>query len=239
MKKMIAMVLSIVCILGLVGCNANSTATTETPVTEVPETTVTEEVEIQDETTPVDNATTVIAPLPETLDLAQIADGTLAVSIEEGNFYKDENGNVMVDCAVFVYDLYDMVDIAMLKEGDTIILNESEVVVESLERTENGSVVINGGLDNDGYELRSDDSTVFYEIGYSDTLSYYEFGEVSLPISADFVYTDSSDLEAGTITMTLDEFMAADNLDYYFNANNTTLQVMNGAVVALTRIYTP
>ena len=252
MKKNIATMvlasaLGSTCALGLVGCDSAKPAATEPPVIETQEIQQTEAPEIEEtvvedvapaETT-VEETGTIVAPLPESIDLTNLIEGTIAVSLEKGGLYKDDNGNMMMDITVFSYDKFDMVDIASLKVGDTILMNQVGVVIESIETNGNGGVLINGGLDNGGYELRSDDSTIFYQIGYSDVKAYHEVGKITLPVAADFVYTDSSDLDAGSVEMTADEFFAAEDMDYSFNANNTEMMILDGSVKAMTRVYTP
>ena len=213
MKKLIAVILALICVFGLFGCNADEV---------VPDVS--------------DSTGAKISPLPTTLDVENLEDATVAVSLEKGDFYADENGNLMMNVTVFTYDLYDMVDIGMMKEGDTFVSGQNEILISSVERDESGLVLINGGLDNGGIELKTDDATVYYETGYSNVKSFYELGKVSLPVSADFVYSDTSDLNNDAITMNAEEFMNAD-IDYNFTADNTTIQIAGGFVTALTRVY--
>ena len=141
---------------------------------------------------------------------------------------------------VYTYDLYDMADISALKVGDQITICQQEVKVTSLERNENGAVIINGGLENGGYELISNDETVFYMNGFDDMKQYYELGEVTLPVSADFEFEDSADLEKGPCTYYPGDFLT-DNaeIEYHFVPNNTTITIRDGYVVGMQRIYNP
>ena len=231
MKKLIASVLSLVFVLSLFGCSSDRVVANvpekpqETQQTEAP----TMQQEVQ--------TAAVIAPLPVTVDLE---DCTVAVSLEEGDFYTDEAGTVRMDVTVFVYDLYDLVDISLMKEGDTILRGQEKVLISSIERTENGSVLINGGPDLGGFCLCTADNTVYYELGYSDTKSYYPLGKVSLPVSPDFICNDSSDLDKGVVSYRAEDFLAGTGtIDYLFNAHNTTIQIEAGLVTAMTRVYTP
>ena len=240
MKKLIVFILALVCILSLVGCHSNQSAPdiSENVATEMQEEKNTEVVESQ--AVVVTEEPIRIVPLPTSIDIAQLECGTVAISLEKGDFYTDDTGVLMMNATVFVYDLYDIVDVAMMKEGDIIVLCQNEVLVSSIERDENGCVLVNGGLDNGGFELQTDDDTVYYERGYSDAKSYYELGKVSLPVASDFVYTDTSDLDKDAVSMSAEDFIKSEtDLDYYFNANNTTIQIDNGYVVAMMRVYTP
>lgn len=234
MKKLIASVLSLVCVLSLVGYNSDRFSSDipekaqETQQTEAPQTQ-------QEEHTAV-----VVTPLPVTIDITNLEDCTIAVSLEEGDFYTDGTGTVRMDVTVFVYDLYDLVDISLMKEGDTILRGQEKVLISSIERAENGSVLINGGLDLGGFCLYTSDNTVYYELGYSDTKSYYALGKVSLPVSPDFICNDSSDLDKGAVSYRAEDFLAGTgSVDYLFNAHNTTIQIEAGIVTAMTRVYTP
>ena len=90
-----------------------------------------------------------IAPLPAIIDMNAPDNCTLAVSFEEGDTYMDDNGRMQMDVTVYAYDVYDMVDIANLKEGDTIVIRDEEVLVESMETLKSGLLFINGGMEND------------------------------------------------------------------------------------------
>ena len=56
-----------------------------------------------------------------------------------------------------------MVDISNLKVGDTVVTHSGEVKVTSLERSQSGIIYVNGGLENGGFDLVTDDSGVFFE----------------------------------------------------------------------------
>lgn len=181
-----------------------------------------------------------VKPLPVTIDLNHLEDCIIAVSLDKGDVYRDKSGAVQMDVTVYVYDLYDMVDIALLKEGDTILLRQKEVVIDSIERKDNGAVLINGGLDVGGYELYTSGNTVYYERGYSDTKFYYELGKVTLPVSDKFIYNDASDLDKDAVIYHAEDFLKDTvGLKYYFGPNNTTIQIEGGYVTEMTMVYVP
>ena len=181
-----------------------------------------------------------VAPLPVAVDLNQLEDCMVAISLNKGDVYMDKSGAVQMDVTVYVYDLYDMVDIALLKEGDSILIRQEEVVISSVERKESGTVIFNGGLDAGGFELHTDGDTVYYEQGYSDVKSYYELGKVTLPVSEKFIYNDASDLDKQAVIYSAEDFLK-DNpgIKYYFGPSSTTIQIENGYVTAMTRVYVP
>lgn len=181
-----------------------------------------------------------IMPLPCTVDVNQLHDDTLAVSLEEDALRKDESGNLKMHLTVYTYDLYDMMDISRMKVGDTIYINRQDLLITSLEETQYGSVLINGGLENGGHELRTDESGVYYETGFSDVKSYYEIGSVTLPLSEKFVYVDASDLDLGETIWNLEEFEAMyEGITFYFQPSSTSVVVENGVVASLTQVYVP
>ena len=182
----------------------------------------------------------IISPLPSTIDMDAPDNCTLAVSFEKGDAYVDDTGKMQLDVTVYTYDLYDMVDIANLKEGDIIVIQGTEVLVKSVEISESGSLCINGGLDNGGYDLWHDESGVYFERGYSDVKSYYAMGETTIRVSTDFKFVDSSDLDQGEVTYYPGDFLT-DNAGilYNFTPNNTSIVVENGQIIYMTRVYTP
>lgn len=182
----------------------------------------------------------IISPFPSDIDITHLDNCSIAVSFNKGDIYIDDAGIMQIDVTVYTYDIYDIVSIFLLEEGDTILLRGKETEISSLVRTEHGSVVINGGLDAGGYELISDDSTVFFETGYSDQKAYYEVGKATLRISADFLFTDAFDLDKGEITYYPGDFLTDDaGILYYFTPHNTSIVIENGQVIAMKRIYTP
>ena len=184
--------------------------------------------------------TKVIYPLPETLDINALDNCTVAVSLENGDIYADESGKIKMDAKVYTYELYDMVDIATLAENDVIVRRNEQVKVTEIERLETGLVRINGGEENGGFELISNDSTVYYEIGMSDIKAYYELGELTLPVADDFVYVDESDLESEAKEYTKEDLVAdVSETEYNFNQNNTSVVIKDGVVIEMHKVYMP
>lgn len=182
----------------------------------------------------------VISPLPSAINKDTIDNCTVAVSLEKGDAYVDDSGKMQMKIKVYDYDLYDMVDIANLKAGDIFILSGKEVKIESVERTEGGLVVINGGQENGGFDLYSNDSTVYYEAGFNDVKSYYEVGEYTIPVSTEFIYTDSSDLDKDPVLYYPGDFLTDDaGIEYNFSENNTSVVIKDGYIVEMTKHYTP
>lgn len=181
-----------------------------------------------------------VSPLPSSIDLDHLTDCTIAVSFQEGDAFVDDTGAMQLKVKVYTYDLYDMVDISTLKVGDQITICQQEVNVTSLERDEYGAVILNGGLENGGYTLVTNDETVFYAKDFNDMKQYYALGEATIPVSVDFEFEDSSDLEKGPCIYYPGDFLTdIAGIQYHFVPNNTMVTIQNGYVVGMQRIYNP
>lgn len=237
-KSFVFMIAAVLFVCLLAGCTVIPAPTTSIPKQEAPEVSVPVEqptVDIPSEAQPM-----TVRPLPVTVDVENLTDCTLAVSLKPSDFVTAEDGTVSLTATVYVHDLYDMVDMSMLQEGDEIEILGETVTVDSLERTENGVVLINGGLDVGGHEFVTEDNTVYFERGYSDVRSYYSIGEVTLPVSSVFLFTDMADLDNEPVVYGLTELLAkADTIMDHFVPHNTKLIVEAGVVTHMQRVYMP
>ena len=179
-----------------------------------------------------------IYPLPDTT-MDNLSDAILSVSLEEGDAYVDDTGIMQMDLTIYSYDKYDMVDISTLKVGDILVTHSGEVEIAALAHSENGTILINGGLDENGIDLITDETGYFYARGYNDAKNWYEIGETTIRVSADFTYYDTSDLEKGEILYYPGSFLIGEVTDYHFTPYNTTIRVENGQIAEMNRIYTP
>lgn len=194
-----------------------------------------------EDTQPVTQPLDTVLPLPETLDIANLDNCTVAVSFDKGSVLPSALSiyPAEIKVTVYTYDQYDMVDIGLLDVGDSITINQQVVVVLVLER-DNYVVRINGGLDNGGYDLRTDDDGVYYETGYSDMKSWNAIGVVTLPVSADFILTDDANPDNPGTTYSLDDLLDNDAVfGTSFTPHNTTIVIEDGVVTQMHRRYTP
>ena len=216
------------------------------------------------ETTPTQQATTEPAPLPENTEnlpdptvsatepetatriyplsdttMDDLSDGIFSIALKVGGVYADETGKPHMEIEIYSYDKYDMVDISMMKVGDILVTNAGEIELTRIETKNDGSISVNGGLYEDGFDLTTDDSGIFYESGYNNARNWYKVGDVILSVSDDFVCYDSSDLEQGDKVFTLENFLNGDNSIYGFTPFDTTIRVENGQIVEMNRVYTP
>ena len=187
-----------------------------------------------------ENNAKVINPLPETLDVNALDNCTVAVSLEKGDAYVDDNGKMVMNLTVYSYELYDMVDIASLKENDVIVRRNEEVTITEVEHTASGLVRINGGEENGGFDLVSNDNTVYYESGMNEIKAYYELGKITLPVSVDFRYIDESEPEKEAKTYYPGDFLTDyAGLEYNFTPNNTTVVIEDGVIIRMNKVYMP
>ena len=215
MKKTLSVILTLILSVGLIaGCNS--------------------------QTGKEENNAKVINPLPETLDVNALDNCTVAVSLEKGNAYVDDSGKMVMDVTVYSYELYDMVDVSTLEENDVIVRKDEEVTITELERLDSGLVRINGGEENGGFDLVSNDSTVYYETGMNDIKAYYEIGMVTLPVSDEFEYIDESVLDSEAKTYYPGDFLTDDaEIEYNFTPNNTSIVIENGTIIKMNKVYMP
>ena len=234
MKRM-SLFLLIVCLL-LAGCTVSQKANI-VPTTEGSAETAalgTEDATFTVQT----ESTQIIAPLPD-MTMENLTDSILSVSLAEGDAYVDDTGKMQMDLKIYSYDQYDMVDIANLKVGDTLIRHSGEVEVISLEQNESGRIFINGGLDNGGFELVTDEHGIFYEMGYNDHKNWYQIGEATIRVSADFKGIDRADLELGEVIIYPGDFLISAVTNYDFTPYNTTIRVEGGQIIEMNRRYIP
>ena len=238
MKKTIAIILALV--LGLCVLTACSTQTeNEGTKEETKKESVKKETESKAEDSEKDDVKT-IAPLPSTIDIDNLEDCTVSVSLEKGDAYVDDSGKMVMKLKVYTYDLYDMVDIASLKENDVIIRLDEEVKVTEVKRLDSGLVSINGGEENGGFDLISNDDTVYYEIGMSDVKAYYELGEATIPVSTEFEYIDESEIDSEAKKYYPGDFLTDDaGIEYNFSPNNTSVVIEDGYIIKMNKTYMP
>lgn len=212
---------------------AAGTETTETNNAVTPE-----ETPVPSETAPPETPALTVYPFPDTT-MENLTDATLAVSFEEGDVYLDDTGKLQMNAKIYTYDIYSAADIAGLKVGDIVATHAGEVEVSDVARGDDGNVWINGGLEAGGFELAPGGGGTFYEIGYNDAKNWYEVGEATLRVSADFKGYDNADPDQGEVIIYPGDFLVDAVENYHFTPHNTTVRVAEGQIVELNRRYVP
>ena len=237
MKKIIFGIL-VICLL-LAGCGKTQDPTPDatTGATESTDTGAENNQEIPGGEEQKEPAVTVY-PLPDTT-MENLTDATLSISLEKGNAYVDDTGKMQMNVKIYTYDMYDAADIANLKAGDIVAAHAGDVTVTSVERSESGNVLVNGGLEAGGFELVAEGGGIFREIGFNDAKNWYEVGEATIRVSADFLGYDNADPEKGEVLIYPGDFLIDAVENYNFTPYNTTIRVEGGQIVEMNRIFTP
>ncbi len=168
----------------------------------------------------------------------EFGNASFAASFTEEDLVKQDDGTFALTVMIYRYELFSGDDITALKKGDVIWCLGHDVVVDTIETRTDGTVVINGGIENGGRYLKTDDGAVYFESGMNDVKSYYEIGENTYTLAENFVLTDSSDLD-NPITYTAEEFSALDHGAAGFINSNTIVETENDVITAIERVYIP
>ena len=98
---------------------------------------------------------------------------------------------------------------------------------------------INGGLENGGFDLVTDDCGIYFETGYNDAKNWYQIGEATIRVSADLTGTDNIDPAQGEVIFYPGSFLVGEVTNYDFTPYNTTIRVEEGQIVEIHRVYVP
>lgn len=174
-------------------------------------------------------------PLENEINLADLAQGgTAAVSFTAEDIHTDGE-ETTIDLTVYNYELFDAVEVSKLAKGDTITADGNKIKVETVEEND-GVFTINGGTENGGLYLRGGEGGTYYEVGLYNEKFFHEAGTITVPVSANVVITDASDLLDSVIPRyTLADLaaLAADGIG--FNPQNTTVTITNGEITEIYR----
>lgn len=235
-NKIIVSVLLIFALLVAAGCsdNGNNDATTDAdtniaetlPVTTAAPTTT---------EPPADDST--VRPLPVSFDINNPVNGTFSACFGGSDVVVDESKNVTVTFEVFVYDTYDPEKINKLKKGDTVIVDGKVVKVENVKEIFSGGVEINSKDGEKGICFVPEESGVYYIDTFTERKDTRMVGEITLPVSKDFVYINAENPFKGEVTSTLQEILDGKaKFKYDFESYNTTVTVKNGEIVSLYKV---
>ena len=111
---------------------------------------------------------------------------------------KHENGVYSAEFECYEKELFDMVEIHLMQEGDTITIEDDQVIeIKKIEKNgNNGHIVINGGVDfEDGLVLAPGDGGTYFVFGLDDCPSYHFIGKKELELAKDVALTDTADIE--------------------------------------------
>lgn len=184
-------------------------------------------------------AAAVIRPLPDTT-MKELENSVLNISFEQNDCYQSESGKIYLRMQIYAYEKFDLVDISGMKSGDIILLSGEEIPVKSVERNDQGTIIVNGGLDEGGFDLATDENGVYFVHGYSDMKTWRPVGNMEFEVSDTFVFHDSADMERGTVIYDAKDLLdAVPEAAFGYQPQNTTVRIENGQVAEMSRIYTP
>lgn len=190
-----------------------------------------------------------IVPLPESLDIENIDDVMFNASIEN---ITEADGITTADITLYSMDLYDVVDISTMSNGD--VINISGEDIEITEITEGNPVdfhddqgprnviLINGGFEEGGAELIGYEGGTYRVFGLDDHATYSELGRVNLEIAKDCLISDTSDLEQPDgITLTTADLITLNDKEFDpgFNLLNTRVRIVDNKVIEINRWFIP
>lgn len=177
-------------------------------------------------------------PLGRHQGVEEFDNAKFAASFGAGDFIKNADGTFTLTTMIYRYEMFSGEDIQSLKVGDTIWCLGKNVAVETIEVRDSGLIIVNGGIENGGRYFKTDENGLYFESGMNDRHSYYEIGENTYTLSADFVFTDNSDMD-NPKTYTAEELMSLLTYDTHFVNSNTIVETSNGVVTAIVRNYIP
>lgn len=177
-------------------------------------------------------------PLGRHQGVEEFDNAKFAASFGAGDFIKNADGTFTLTTMIYRYEMFSSEDIQSLKVGDTIWCLGKNIAVETIEVRDSGLIVVNGGIENGGRYFKTDENGLYFESGMNDRHSYYEIGENTYTLSADFVFTDNSDMD-NPKTYTAEELMSLLTYDTHFVNSNTIVETSNGVVTAIVRNYIP
>ena len=187
------------------------------------------------------SAAKTVAPQSAAIDVMALADGIYPVSFDRGDVLGGASGVFMNAVHVFSEDVYDIVEVDTLAVGDTLVVGGESYAVTGVEN-QDGTVLVNGGLDAGGFTLvPEDESNCFKVRGYNDLTTYTERGVTTLTVDPSATFTDGWNIDAEPVVTNYDGIVAAMQASEndMFTQDNTTVRVEGGKVVEINRVYVP
>ena len=190
-----------------------------------------------------------VYPLAGTVDVNNLGSAVLPVSFNQGDIASLASGAFINAVHIYALDTYDIAQIEALRPGDTLMVGGEAVEIASAvpmpvdpETPDVREMEINGGNDGDGFMMvATPDSDGYVVRMLSDVPTYTEQGVTSLMLDPECVYVDSSDLDAGPVTVSYDGIVDAIRGDAtgFFVPYNTTITVADNKITAINREYVP
>jgi len=180
-----------------------------------------------------------IAPMPPYVELGEITDAMVPAEFTSDDF-NWMGGNLTMN--VWIEDIYDVVEVSLMKEGDTLFYDGREIVIKS-SIYGNGIIVVNGGLEEGGAYLESNGGGTFRGVQFDDHSTYTLLGKTQIPLSENFIIVDCKEqYEEPSDTIRENQKLYIERLEGYkrsFNCLNTTVLVEDGFITEINRRWIP
>ena len=110
-------------------------------------------------------------------------------------------------------------------------------------RDEDGDVLINGGIDEGGFDLRAHDEDNCWKLALEDDYTTFtRYGETTLPLDDAVTFTDAWDIDNEPVIVNGAQAVAdaihGTEMTVFIYAN-TTVRVEGGKIVEIVREYMP
>lgn len=180
-----------------------------------------------------------VGPIDTGIDMNNLSDATVPAAFEKSNINLD---TMEITFTVYSQDVYDASQISMLQLGDTLLYNGREFVVESIE-DQSGELLINGGFEGSGCNLMPSEGNTYIAHTLDDYATFTAHGNITLPISESIVVSDSiNDPVTPKVAGYEDMGEYIEGLEDWsssYSQYNTTIQIKNSKITAISRIWTP
>ena len=179
-----------------------------------------------------------VEPIQSMYDVNDLSNSEFAASFAADDVKTQEN-QTGIHLTAYDYEQFNASEIENLKVGDTLVIDQKEMKVESVEPQSDSWIQINGGLEQDGCDLYKGEDGLYYEMQL-ESKSYQPMTELDLPLTKNFVFMDSSDPDKQGQKYNTEEFLDLLKDDVYgFYPNNSTVTVENGEITQITRNFIP
>ncbi|MBQ0027191.1 MAG: hypothetical protein KBS96_01180 [Lachnospiraceae bacterium] len=182
---------------------------------------------------------TYVKPIAFVYDLANPTDGELYASFNISDL-NTETGELTFKA--YSLDLYDAQQISMLQQGDILIYENREIIVDNIE-VKDGELYVNGGIEDGGCILVGYEGGTYISRGVDDIATYSEIGTLTLTVSESTHISDSYRNPNAPVEVGYDEIQnyikSLDGSEAVFSYYCTTVQVSGGKIVNITRHWMP
>lgn len=179
-----------------------------------------------------------VEPIQSMYDVNDLSNSEFAASFAADDVKTQEN-QTSIHLTAYDYEQFNASEIENLKVGDTLVIDQKEMKVESVEPQSDSWIQINGGLEQDGCDLYKGEDGLYYEMQL-ESKSYQPMTELDLPLTKNFVFMDSSDPDKQGQKYNTEEFLDLLKDDVYgFYPNNSSVTVENGEITQITRNFIP